>query len=337
MRAYGSDGNVGPWSATGTGTTNTPPVATSASFTGGTLGMGGSFAWHEAAPLGSGAFFSDADGDTLTYSAAAEKPALIGVSLSGDPGSAVLTANLLNQSAASKVNYTASDGYGGQVTRSANITVTAKTSREIAEGSDAGTAVGDPVTGTPYNGVALTYALSGKAKDSGLFVLDSATGQISVAENATLDYETDDTHREIEYWPSDSQTVFSKFYRGNVNYTVNGHASSIEVLIEVTDVDETKPTISTITRTQVFNAVHCPGPGRNLGCPDAAPLDRRRIQCPVSQAGEIRPGPPTAEPCRQLTLPSTCRAWRLGATYEVQVRAAWRHWRQTVRFLRELV
>ena len=90
--------------------------------------MGGSFAWHEAAPLGSGAFFTDADGDTLTYSASAEKPALLGVTLTGTAGSAVLTANLLNQGA-SKVNYVASDGYGGQVTRSATITITAKTSR----------------------------------------------------------------------------------------------------------------------------------------------------------------------------------------------------------------
>ena len=67
--------------------------------------------------------------------------------------------NLLNQGA-SKVNYVASDRrYGGQVTRSANITITAKTSRRsIAENStrrDTSANVGRrPVTGTPYNGVA---------------------------------------------------------------------------------------------------------------------------------------------------------------------------------------
>ena len=247
VRAVSSEEGKSDWTDTGSGTANRPPTASSISFLGGSLGMGGSFAWHEAAPLGSGAFFTDPDGDTLTYSASAEKPALIGVSVSGEPGSAVLTANLLNQGAASKVNYTASDSYGGQVTRSANITVTAKTSREIAENSPAGAVVGDPVTGTPYNGVALTYTLSGKAKDSGLFVIDSATGQISVATGANIDYETDDTHREIELYNGE---VFAKFYRGMVSYTVNGHASSIEVLIKVTDVDETKPTISTITRTK---------------------------------------------------------------------------------------
>ena len=112
----------------------------------------------------------------------------------------------------------------------------------MAENSAAGTAVGVPVTGTPYDDGddqtddALTYSLTGKAADSGLFVIDSASGQISVAENAVLDYETDDTHREIEYWPPDSKNVHSKFYRGEVRYTVNGHAAHIEVLISLDDI-----------------------------------------------------------------------------------------------------
>ena len=205
VRAVTSEEAEGPWSDIGEGTANNPPTASSVAFNGGTLGRGGSFAWHEKAPLGSGAFFTDADSDTLTYSASAQHPALLGVSLSGTAGTdAVLTANLLNQGA-SKVNYTASDAYGGQVTRSANITITAKTSRSIAENSAAGTVVGDPVTGTPYDdgddqtNDALTYTLTGNAADSGLFVIDSATGQITVKTGATIDYETDDTHREIEY------------------------------------------------------------------------------------------------------------------------------------------
>ena len=67
MRAVTSDEGEGPWSDTGEGRANRPPTASSVSFLGGTLGMGGSFAWHEEAPLGSGAFFTDADSDTLTY------------------------------------------------------------------------------------------------------------------------------------------------------------------------------------------------------------------------------------------------------------------------------
>ena len=248
VRAYGSDGNVGPWSATGTGTTNTPPVATSASFSGGTFPVGTIADYKETGQGAVGVLFSDADSDKLTYSASAEKPALLGVSLSGDAGEAHLRVTLLNQGAASGVTLKASDPYGGQATRTANIGVTAKESRSVLENSAAGTAVGDPVTGTPYNGVALTYALSGKAKDSGLFDFDTATGQISVAEGAVLDYEAPDgDYRETETF---NGQIIAKFYRGTVSYTVDGHASSIDLIIKVKDADETKPTISTITRTR---------------------------------------------------------------------------------------
>ena len=88
---------------------------------------------------------------------------MLGVSLTGAAGSAHLRVTLLNQGS-SKVTYTAHDAYGGSVTRTATIGITAKTSRSIAENSAAGTAVGAPVTGTPYNGAALTYSLTGKAK-----------------------------------------------------------------------------------------------------------------------------------------------------------------------------
>ena len=231
MQAVTSEEGEGAWSATGEGTANRPPAASSVSFSGGTLGVGGSFAWHEAPPLGSGAFFSDPDSDALTYSAAAQHPALLGVSLTGAAGNAVLTANLLNQGS-SKVTCTARDAYGGSVTRTATIGISAKVSRSIAEGSAAGTSVGAPVTGTPYNGAALTYSLTGNAASSGLFAIDSGTGQIKVATGATLDYDTDDTHREIEYLNGE---VVAKFYRGKVQYTVSGHAAAIDVSIVVTD------------------------------------------------------------------------------------------------------
>ena len=251
VRAYAGSEGEGPWSDTGEGTTNRPPTASSLSFSGGTLGRGGSFTWHEEAPLGSGAFFTDPDSDTLTYSASAQRPALLDVSLSGSAGSAVLTASLLNQGT-SKVNYVASDPYGGAVTRSATITITAKESRSIAENSAAGTAVGSPVTGTPYDDGdpltddSLTYTLTGKATDSGLFVIDSSTGQISVAQGASIDYETDDSHRETE---THNGEVIAKFYRGKVNYTVDGNNSAIDVIIKVTDVELGTPTSLSVART----------------------------------------------------------------------------------------
>ena len=179
--------------------------------------------------------------------------------------------------------------------------------------------MGDPVTGTPYNGVALTYALSGKAKDSGLFTIDSATGQISVATGANIDYETDDNHREIEYWPPDSQTVFSKFYPGKVNYTVNGHASSIEVLIKITDVDDTRASISTITRTQ-FSKPTDPALDVTWVAPTQPPWTVTGYNVQYRKQGD------TAWTAYTGTLAATdttvnLPGLELGATYEVQVRA----------------
>ena len=248
VRAIGGVEGPGAWSDSGEGTTNRPPTASSVSFSGGTLGRGGSFTWHEAQPLGNGSFFTDPDGDTLTYSASAQRPALLGVTVTGTAGTnAVLTANLLNQGA-SKVNYIASDGYGGTVTRSATITITAKTSRSIAENSAAGTTVGAPVTGTPYDDGdpltddALTYSLTGNAAT--YFAINSATGQISVKTGASIDYEAADIEEETH-----NGEVIAKFYRGKVNYTVNGNTSAIDVIIRVTNVETGKAGEPTLART----------------------------------------------------------------------------------------
>ena len=59
-------------------------------------------------------------------------------------------------------------------------------SRAVAENSPAGDSVGDPVVATDYD--TLTYTLDGP--DAALFDIDSASGQITVAAGASLDYET---------------------------------------------------------------------------------------------------------------------------------------------------
>jgi len=176
--------------------------------------------------------FADADGDTLTYTAAAQHPALLGVSLSGDPGEAHLQASLLNQGS-SQLTFTATDAYGGSVTRTATIGISATVSRSIAENAPAGTAVGAPVTGTPYGDEALSYSLTGEAATSGAFSIDAASGQISVAEGASLDYET------------------KASYTGRVEYTVQGQAAAIDVTINVTDLTPpARPDAPTLTRTR---------------------------------------------------------------------------------------
>ena len=234
--------DVGPWSDTGEGTANTPPSADEAPFVGASSPVGSVADYRETGQGELGRFFKDTDGDTLTYSASAEHPALLGVSLSGAAGEAHLQVTLLNPGA-SKVYYVARDSYGGQVTRTVTITATPKTeTRSVAERSAAGTLVGDPVTGTPYDDGddqtddALAYTLSdGNSGDvEALFVIDSATGQISVGEGATLDYETKTS------------------YTGIVSYTVDGHAATINLTIDVTDVEGTIPSAPTVTRTE-FN------------------------------------------------------------------------------------
>ncbi|MDE2803407.1 MAG: cadherin domain-containing protein, partial [Chloroflexota bacterium] len=65
--------------------------------------------------------------------------------------------------------------------------------REIAEDATGGTAVGDPVAATDFNGDPLTYSLTGT--DAALFTIDSSTGQIRVATGAALDFETKRTLR----------------------------------------------------------------------------------------------------------------------------------------------
>ena len=320
VRAVTSEEGESDWSDTGEGTSNRPPAATSASFSGGTFPVGTIADYKESGQGAVGVLFSDPDSDALTYSAAAQHPALLGVSLSGAAGSAHLRVTLLNQGS-SKVTYTARDAYGGSVTRTATIGITAKVSRSIAERSPAGTAVGAPVTGTPYNGAALSYSLTGKAASSGLFVIESATGQIKVATGATLDYETDDSHRETETWNGE---VIAKFYRGKVGYTVDGHAAAIDVILKVTDVGAPKPAAPTVTRTE-FSEPTSPALDVTWTAPAAGGQTITGYKAQYRKkaaAGED----PAAWTAYSGALGATATTFRLasleaGATYEAQVRA----------------
>ena len=96
--------------------------------------------------------------------------------------------------------------------------------------------MGAPVRGTPYGTEALFYTLTGEAATSGAFVIDSATGLISVAEGATLDYEAKSS------------------YTGKVSWTVNGQAAEVNLTINLTDVSEpplapVNPQVTSITDT----------------------------------------------------------------------------------------
>ena len=305
-----SDEGPGPWSDTGSGQANTPPQQT------------GDYSRLTEGPVGTQSIwrvptteFTDADGDALMLFGSADHPALLGVSVSGEPGNNSLTVTLLNPGS-STLTYGVHDGYGGYFSETYTIRAYHKTSRSVNENSPAGTLVGGPVTGTPYNGEALTYTLKGKAADSENFVIATTTGQISVAEGATLDYETDDEHREIEYWNGE---VFNKFYRAEVHYTVDGHAAVIHVNILVEDVEPGKPDTPTLTRTR-FSEPTDPALDVTWTAPDANGTTITGYQAQYRRQGD------TEWTAYTGTLSATTTSLNLpnleaGATYEAQVRA----------------
>ena len=311
----------GPWSDIGSGQANRAPNATSTPFNGGTFPVGSIATYAESGQGALGVFFGDAEGDTLTYAASSQHPALLGVSLSGAAGSATLTATLLNPGA-STITFTASDPYGGQVTRTTTITGSPKTvSRSVAENSAAGTAVGDPVTGVPYDdgddetNDALSYRLSGGPSTSENFEINSATGQISVKQGASLDYETENS------------------YSGEVHYTVDGHAAVINVTISVTDLEAGKPGTPAVTRTQFSEPTN---PALDVTW-TAAPANGTTVTgYEVQYRVEVAEGETAnawtdytvddGNGAQTKTLPASTRSINLpdltpGTTYEFQVRA----------------
>ena len=86
-----------------------------------------------------------------------------------------------------------SSGGGGTPANRAPVFIEgASATRSVAENSAAGTAVGRRVTATDPDGNRVTYSLVGG--DTELFNIDSATGQISVAQGTSLDFEAKDSY-----------------------------------------------------------------------------------------------------------------------------------------------
>ena len=216
------------------------------------------------------------------------------------------------------------DGYGGYIDRKFSWTGKQSETRAIAENSPAGTAVGAPVTGTPYDdgddetNDALRYTLTGEAATSGAFVIDSATGQISVQEDADLDYETKNS------------------YTGKVNWTVQGQAAAADVTISLTDLEAGQPDAPTVTRTEFSEPtnpaldVTWTAPNANGTTINGYEVQYRRKAATGEQAAAWtlytyddpnNPGSQIsllADTATSVSLPNLAA----GATYEVQVRAS---------------
>ena len=110
--------------------------------------------------------------------------------------------------------FTYSDGHGpGKRAASAAVKVLpanaapsfpAVYEREVPENSPGGTNVGAPVAATDPDGTSPSYSLI-SGGDEDLFGIDSSTGQITVAEDAALDYESGDTLLAVRVEASDGE------------------------------------------------------------------------------------------------------------------------------------
>ena len=120
------------------------------------------------------------------------------------------------------------------------------TTREVAENTAAGQAVGTPVSATDADNDALTYSLTDPPGDDvpsqeiPPFTVDSSTGQIRVGSDANLDYESGTTTYTLRIYVGD----------GKVERGVRGE-DAITVTINVTNVDEVpdKPDAPSVTRS----------------------------------------------------------------------------------------
>ena len=117
-------------------------------------------------------------------------------------------------------------GQNSQVNRPPQFREQGAALRSIPENSPAGTPVGTPVTAVDPNGDAVVYRLTGADRE--LFAIDPGTGQITVGPGTNLDYEKG-----------------RNVYRVRVSATDpagSGRISAINVIINVTDVNENQLT-----------------------------------------------------------------------------------------------
>ena len=115
--------------------------------------------------------FTDPRGDPLTYSVSSSPAGIVTATIEdGDEenGNAIknLRIHLLNPiTGAANVTYGAHDAFGGYAFQVISVGGISYMTREVAENSPAGTAVGAPVAGTPYGNETLFYTLTGEAAD----------------------------------------------------------------------------------------------------------------------------------------------------------------------------
>ncbi|MCZ0933703.1 MAG: cadherin domain-containing protein [Gemmatimonadetes bacterium] len=177
-----------------------------------TPGLVGSIADQSVTVGGSGsvnvaAYFSDADGDALTYAVVWSDSSVITASVTGSV--VEFTGDALGSA---DVTVTASDGHEGSADQAFAVTVVSSNrapafspttlQRTVAENSAAGTNVGAPVTASDADDDALAYSFATGGEESS-FEINGTTGQITVGTSADLDYESGNTSFTVQVVASD--------------------------------------------------------------------------------------------------------------------------------------
>ena len=117
--------------------------------------------------------------------------------------------------------------------------------REVPENSPGGTAVGEPVVATDPDSTALDYAFVAGG-DEALFEIDQGTGQITVAADAALDYESGDTLHVVKVEASDGSLadtatvkirVTNEDEPGTVTLSPDVAQVGVEITVALTDED----------------------------------------------------------------------------------------------------
>ena len=232
--------------------------------------------------IGSAVSATDEDGDTLTYSLSGVGATSFGIV--GSTGQLQTRAPLdYEEQDAYSVVVTVSDGNGGTDTIGVAITLTDKdestvpvvvegtivpeveetvdktpqthapvftgssTTRSVAENTPSGVNIGTPVSATDADNDSLTYTLGGT--DASSFSIVSSSGQLQT--RAALDYETKNA------------------YSVTVTVSDGSRTDSINVTINVTDVDETHAPVFPGNRATRSIAENTPS-GVNIGSPVSA-------------------------------------------------------------------
>ena len=202
---------------------------------------------------------TDPEGDTLTYSLGGTDADAFDIDATSGQ---LLTRDALDYEAEASYSVTvvAEDSEGASASIEVTISVTDEDENEneppsfdptdnmrsVAENTEPGQAIGDPVTATDPEGNTLTYSLGGTDADA--FDIDATIGQLRTS--AALDYETRSSY---------SVTVVAE--------DSEGASDSIEVTIAVTNANEPPAFDSTsTTRSVAENA----DPGHDIGDPVAA-------------------------------------------------------------------